>query len=424
MTTILTTEPAPKKERTKRVRKTTVEEFNQPIEEPKPVPAEAEPEPGDELNDIDSLLDGLEEEEQEHWTIRVERLPSFHKNGIAFSRTAEVEYCGVIPAHTEYLEIARGEFGPGTYRFILRDANGNWVKKWRRTISAMPATGAPAMYPQTPGAPVKNYFFRGQQQQAGAVPVPEPTSPVDQIKNLREVMTEFAELRKVLGVQDQVGQSAATTPAVVSAEQNAEDKIKNKLLDVALDSVFKSGDEGRIEGVLDRVLGPREAEASWANVAMELMREVLKPLAPVAAQLVAAIVMAKSQGNAASGQVRPTTDLEPGVSDNRPVSTLPAPPQIDPFTRLCRRILRDFNDGYPADVSVTPIEIHLERYQGDAEKIQAILGENTAEVAVSIVSAAGAPAELHTPQLEAFIADLQQALREIITEDENERTAN
>lgn len=224
-TATIEAQAAPPAPRTKRVRINRTETFVEPVLEPEPHTTldegETETDAGDDdfefegepVSDVDILLGEAENDAQ--FTMVVEKLPNFEKDGRADTR-AEREYCTTFtPPTLDYLERVKGQYGHGHYLFAIYERGRGCRRRWAKHISKplrdeTPAVAAASSQPLAPGthAPDSLETFTRQAgqlavvmqalgyerptpaQTAATATPPAPVDPTDQfMTNLEKYMT-------------------------------------------------------------------------------------------------------------------------------------------------------------------------------------------------------------------------------------------
>lgn len=144
-TATIEAQAAPAAPRTKRVRINRTETFVEPVIEPELHTTlddgETETGAGDDdfefegepVSDVDILLGEAENDAQ--FTMVVEKLPNFEKDGRADTR-AEREYCTTYtPPTLDYLERVKGQYGHGHYLFAIYERGRGCRRRWAKHIS-------------------------------------------------------------------------------------------------------------------------------------------------------------------------------------------------------------------------------------------------------------------------------------------------
>lgn len=312
-----------------------VEPAHQDIPKPVAVPSPTvEPDTEEiEVDPIDELLSQVDDENNQGYIIRVDRLPDYRKTGI-WGRHAPVEFAGEIEANLAYLPTIQTVFGSGDYRLTLQDENRQIAKRWKvhigapvQTVTAQAARNALA----TP-API-------------VIQQPAPATdahPVDPIEEFIKQAERLAKLRTALGWNEEPKRVAQHEPPPPQ-EKPLEERITLLLLEKMIDK----GDTGAVDTLLSKYLGPPKEEPSLMSGLVELA----KPLMPMFIQLMMAQMNRPPQPAA---QLPPTTP----ASIPSQISGPPAPPVAGTPAVVAPPVGRTFSIGpaLPPSQSQDPAE--------------------------------------------------------------------
>ena len=267
----------------KKVR-TTVE-YQEPIEEK----AQTIEIPAREIIEDDEPLDKIGEffnriEVEQGWRIVVWRLPSFNRDGRSDSRADKV-YLGNIPLDPDhYLETVQDMWGAGTFKFESKDPDSKFGPKWVEHIGEKPT-------PQNQNGRGVHYIMQGN----GNVPPVEPAPVRDTLQELLDAGEKAQKLKRVFGWESEAP-AVQATPVTATVER---EPLQDRIIGAALEAALKSErSEQTLSDVLKAYLAPQKDE-SW----VDLVKELVKPLAPVVMNLIGAYMQA--QAARAQGQSAP-----------------------------------------------------------------------------------------------------------------------
>lgn len=253
---------------TKKVIRTTREEFTAPArshDEAKPTPApEADDDTRDELGAF------LEQLDAEHGLIiRVDRLPEFTATGM-WGKGAPVEYCGDLSVTKEtllggiYLQQIQREYGGGSYRLSLRyTSNARMIRRWPERIAA-PRDDTTVAGPGNTRITIH-----------GAGKGEAPLDALAPIKQFAETAKQFKALIESLNLLP--GASApVANPAPVEVRAPT---FEERLLTAAMEAAVSKGDEAGIDRLVDKVLG-KKGGGDWGEVVITKIVEAVGPKLP------------------------------------------------------------------------------------------------------------------------------------------------
>lgn len=293
----------------------TTEEYLAPIEEKTPpidIPAREILEDDEPLDKIGEFFNRIEVEQG--WRIVVWRLPSFNRDGRSDSRADKV-YLGNIPLDPDhYLETVQEMWGEGTYKFESKDPDSKFGPKWVEHIGSKPM----------PNQPRGGVHYIVQPNGNGAPGEVAPPPPVrDTLQELLDAGEKAQKLKKVFGWE----QEAPAREAIPVAATVEREPLQDRIIGAALESVFKSGKPETAEEILRAYIAPQREEG-WA----ELIKELVKPLAPIVMNIIAAYMQGQAARAQAQGQA---ATVAPPVQPQLPPQAEPNPspyaPQFPPL---------------------------------------------------------------------------------------------
>jgi len=264
----------------KKVIKNTREEYVEPIAEPEDSEPEAEADPPPR----DLLWEFLEQLDEQHaLTLRIDRLPQHHLTGL-WAKGQPAEYCAEVPVGKEtlvtgaYLDMIRGEWGPGAYRLTLRGYRGQQIRRWLERI-------APRLDGQTVAGPGNTRItIHGAGGKDGqAAPAPDALAPFKQFAETAKQFKTIAESLSVLSPGAPANGSAVAAPEVVKNPT-----FEEQLLTAALEAAIKKGDESGVDRLVDKVLG-RKGGGDWGEVVVEKIIDAVGPRLPDVISAVASL---------------------------------------------------------------------------------------------------------------------------------------
>lgn len=277
----------------KKVRRT--EEYQEAVkpEEERPVitiPAEVveDEEPVDRFEEFFSRV-----RDQQGWTLLVYRLNSFDKDGKTDLRGNNT-YMGRITFDPDsYLDDVQAMCPEGgAFKLQAKTPDNRYSEQWVEKVAPLKVTRAPGS---------THYII---QPSANGNEVPEP--PRDTLAEFLKSLKTVKEIKEVIGNGETPVREAIPVAATVEREP-----LQDRIIGAALESVFKSGKPETAEEILRAYIAPQREEG-WT----ELIKELVKPLAPIVMNIIAAYMQgqaarAQAQGQVAQAQQAPQPQLPP-----------------------------------------------------------------------------------------------------------------
>lgn len=368
---------------TKKVRQTTVEEFEAPVVEPE----ESEPIEVD-VDPLDEFFDEIDASRT--LTMHVWELTAYKQNGLKGRRAPGAKWTCMFPfseADTETYRATIQTWQPsgGMFYIEVREGGRGIVKSWSEEVGPIPGQ-APATNtaPHSPYAPVIVHQHPNQQQQQGM-----PMQPVDPREMFREQM---AFVRDVVQISKDL--QPPTQPTVAGDPQVEILKARMDFTDKLLGLADKN--PSLAERLLSKLVGADEPQAdsgasSWVGLATELV----KGLPSIIESIARYAPMMQARGNGASGVQLATIGgtatgaaLPPAPLNSQqpqPQQQQPAQ-QLDPITQrwqnVVRRLVEDLLNDTSVDASVNAIADLYEQVPETREVIKGLMSAKPEELLV------------------------------------------
>jgi hypothetical protein len=396
--------------RTRQVRRSTVEVFEEPIEETVMV----DPEPEQPVDPIQAFLSQIDKTRQ--LTMKVFLLPNFYKDGKRSIRANERPFVTQFGFTVDDIEdyqqrIQQACPAGGMFQIELREG-WQMVKIWEEPISALPGYQANSGGSSQPSYPII------------VNPAMQPQAPPQAVMSPAEIMREHMSLAKDLVAMAHDLIPPAPVVNVSSPDNGSQEgNIGDRLIEGVLLKALESG-KTPIDKVLE-VLRPAK-EASWADALVPIGVEFMRSAGPALAQLLSRFAATPPQ-NALGG---PQATFAPqgmlgGVPEPQnapegqpeaiaPVSGVQPTPIEQAYLRVVVRMLEDCAEH----VSVVPTGVPGVSVASSAEAIVGLVDrfpeqlETTVEALlasepVQVFELCSLLPPLASPQAQAFIGPLK-----------------
>lgn len=391
-----------------------------PIDEAEALTVEDEAEEDEELEDesvpdpVQEMLGDLNVSPHSHsWTMIVERLPEYEKNGRSDLNAKRVN-CGTRPVTLDFIEDIRREFArpykPNHFRITFK-RDGKIRAHWPGALSLEPP----------PYDEIAQFEAKAQAAAPPAITINNPGQPqsfkqmLDQFKQLAELRTVlFPELAQLTQQSAQASTPAQTQPLttesallhLVSADESLMEKAVN-----GLSRLFRRTEDGAREvGFLDLAF-----EAIKQNTLPQLMREfraMMKEGAQINGQPQTSTpappqsAPPENQGNQMGAL--PHTQTQPqGVPSNDQGISFP------PHIQLLNHVIESFAKDEPIETTAEWITSFEKIYPGVTPYIEMFLAMAPDQALAWLAQAAPQTQPITAaPHAQAWVMNLQNALSE------------
>lgn len=265
--------------------------------------------------------------DQQGWTLLVYRLNNFFKDGKTDLR-GDKTYVGRITFDPDtYLDDIQAMcLDGGAFKLQAKTPDGHFSEQWVEQIMPLKSNKA--------AAAANTHFFI--QPPANGQPAPEP----------RDTLKEFLQsLKTVKEIKEVIGGNENHNPPIAPVTTIEREPLQERIISAALDAVLKEKPADAAD-ILKAYLAPAKDDFSWG----EIIKELIKPLAPIAMGL----LQAYAANQARAAQQPPPQNGQPQQAALPAMTTPPMQPQAPQPTVTIQNMATGDVTGYPAGMEPPP----------------------------------------------------------------------